>query len=50
MNFVWFASMVMLLSKLTSVTKKYIFQRILKGVTGLIFIGFGAKLLTLKAE
>ena len=50
MNTAWFSGMVLLLSKVSSFTKKYVFQRLLKSATGLIFIGFGAKLLTLKAE
>ncbi len=50
MNMLWFSGMVILFSRLTIVSKKYIFQKILKGTTGLIFIGFGAKLVTLQAE
>jgi threonine/homoserine/homoserine lactone efflux protein len=43
-NAVWFAAMVVLLAGLTSVTRGAGFQRWLKGVTGVVFIGFGAKL------
>ena len=50
MNLFWFTSMVLLLSKLAGLTKRYIFQRMLKSVTGAIFIAFGVKLLTLKTE
>ncbi len=50
MNMFWFTGMVLLISKVSMFTKKYVFQRLLKSVTGIIFIGFGAKLLTLKAE
>jgi len=47
-NFVWFALMVVLLGKLTKATRSSNFQRWLKGVTGVVFIGFGVKLATLK--
>ncbi|MGH1540746.1 MAG: LysE family translocator [Arenicella sp.] len=50
MNAVWFAAMVVLFSRLTTAAKNGLFQRLLKGVTGIIFVGFGAKLLTLKAN
>ena len=49
-NVIWFGCMVLLLSRLASMTKGYAFQKILKSITGLIFIGFGAKLLTLRSE
>ena len=48
MNFIWFSAMVLLLARLSNMTKNEPFQRLLKGFTGLIFIGFGAKLLSLK--
>ncbi len=50
MNAVWFTAMVVLFSRLTTAAKNGLFQRLLKGVTGIIFVGFGAKLLTLKAN
>ncbi len=50
MNMIWFGGMVVLFARLSIVSKKYIFQKLLKGATGLVFIGFGAKLLTLQAE
>ncbi len=48
MNMLWFSSMVILMSRLASVAKNHVFQRMLKGVTGVIFIGFGAKLVALE--
>jgi len=47
-NIVWFSSMVILLSRIKSFAKNQLLQRLLKGLTGIIFVGFGAKLLTLQ--
>ncbi len=44
----WFAAMVLLMSRMTSVARGEKFQRWLKGVTGAVFIGFGVKLATLR--
>ena len=43
-NAVWFGVMVLLFSNLTAVARSGGFQRWLKGVTGVVFIGFGLKL------
>ena len=43
-NAIWFGAMVMLFSTLTSAARSGSFQRWLKGVTGVVFIGFGLKL------
>jgi len=48
-NLVWFGAMVLLFSSLTSFTRRGGFQRLLKGVTGVVFIGFGYKLATYRA-
>ncbi|MBL4695937.1 MAG: LysE family translocator [Rhizobiaceae bacterium] len=48
LNLVWFSAMVLLFSRLSGATRSRTFQRWLKGVTGVVFIGFGAKLATLK--
>jgi threonine/homoserine/homoserine lactone efflux protein len=48
LNLVWFSAMVLLFSRLTAAARNSTFQRWLKGVTGVVFIGFGAKLATLK--
>jgi threonine/homoserine/homoserine lactone efflux protein len=48
LNLVWFSAMVLLFSCLTAAARNSTFQRWLKGVTGVVFIGFGAKLATLK--
>ena len=47
-NGVWFSAMVLLFSTLTVVAQRGSFQRWLKGVTGVVFIGFGAKLASFK--
>ncbi len=47
-NAVWFFAMVMLFSTLTGLARSGSFQRWLRGVTGVVFIGFGAKLATLR--
>lgn len=48
LNFIWFAAMVILFARLAGATQSQAFQRWLKGTTGVVFIGFGAKLATLK--
>ena len=48
LNLVWFSAMVVLFARLTGAARNLTFQRWLKGVTGLVFIGFGAKLASLK--
>lgn len=45
-NLVWFGAMVVLFSRLTRVARHRRFERWLKGVTGVVFIGFGLKLAT----
>ena len=47
-NAIWFSAMVLLFSKLTGLARSGRFQRWLKGVTGAVFIGFGAKLASYK--
>ena len=48
-NAVWFGAMVILLAKLTKRAQNPTFQRWLKGITGVVFLGFGAKLATIRA-
>ncbi len=48
LNLIWFSAMVLLFSRVAKRTRSIAFQRWLKGVTGVIFIGFGAKLASLK--
>lgn len=43
-NAIWFSAMVLVLSRLTAVAQNGGFQRWLKGVTGVVFLGFGVKL------
>jgi len=43
-NAIWFGAMVLLFSRLTKVASSGGFQRWLKGVTGVVFVGFGLKL------
>lgn len=45
-NVVWFGSMVLLFSRLSSLARHGRFQRWLKRATGAVFIGFGFKLAT----
>ncbi|MEE2944259.1 MAG: LysE family transporter [Pseudomonadota bacterium] len=49
-NAIWFTAMVLLLARLSAVSSGAGFQRWLKGVTGVVFLGFGAKLATLRAS
>ena len=45
-NALWFGTMILLLARLTGFTQRGSFQRWLKGVTGIVFVGFGLKLAT----
>ncbi|MCV0429507.1 MAG: LysE family translocator, partial [Roseibium sp.] len=47
-NALWFGAMIVLLSKVSNAARSVSFQRWLKGVTGLVFMGFGLKLATLQ--
>ena len=47
-NAVWFGVMVLLFSKLTKLAGSRNFQRWLKGITGVVFVGFGLKLASFK--
>lgn len=49
LNCLWFCGMVLLVARLSGFTKRGAVQRWIKGATGVIFIGFGAKLATLRA-
>ena len=48
LNMIWFAAMVLLFARLTAVARSGSFQRWLKGVTGVVFVGFGVKLATFR--
>jgi threonine/homoserine/homoserine lactone efflux protein len=48
-NAIWFGAMILLLSRLTAAARSGRFQRWLKGVTGIVFIGFGLKLASYRA-
>ena len=48
LNAIWFSAMVLLLARLTRATRNDSFKRWLKGITGIVFIGFAAKLATYK--
>ncbi len=47
-NALWFSAMVLLFSKLSNLARSGHFQRVLKGITGVVFIGFGVKLASIK--
>lgn len=47
-NLVWFSAMVLLLSRLKELVSSASFTKWLKSVTGIVFIGFGAKLAFLR--
>ncbi len=44
MNAIWFGAMVLLLARLNRFARNGSFQRWLKGLTGVVFVGFGVKL------
>ncbi|MET4806701.1 LysE family translocator [Limibacillus sp. MBR-115] len=48
LNLVWFSLIIMLFARLAGATRNQSFQRWLKSITGVVFIGFGAKLAMLK--
>ena len=48
-NTIWFSAMVLLLDRLKSAAQSQTMRRWINGATGLVFIGFGAKLATLRA-
>lgn len=48
-NLLWFSAMVLLFSYLVGAAKNKNFQRALKTITGVIFIGFGVKLASMRA-
>lgn len=48
LNAIWFAAMVLVLGRLTSFARSGTVQRWIKGVTGLVFVGFGVKLAMLR--
>lgn len=47
-NAIWFAFMVILFAQLARLARGGTFQRWLKTATGLVFVGFGLKLMTLR--
>ena len=49
-NALWFGAMVLLMARLTRMASSGTVQRWLKGVTGVVFLGFGAKLATVRAS
>ena len=48
LNLAWFSAIVLLFSRLANAARNSTFQRWLKGITGIVFLGFGAKLASLK--
>ncbi len=49
-NAVWFGGMILVFSTLVKGAQNPVFQRWLKGVTGVVFIGFGLKLATYRLD
>jgi len=49
LNMAWFGPMVLLFERLSSVARSGSVQRWVKAVTGMVFVGFGIKLATLRA-
>lgn len=49
-NFMWFSAMVLMLSRIKSTTNNMRFKRWLNSITGVVFIGFGAKLAFIKSS
>jgi len=48
-NFVWFSTMVLVFSRLSRFARSGRVERWIKAVTGLVFVGFGLKLATMRA-
>jgi threonine/homoserine/homoserine lactone efflux protein len=49
LNMLWFGPMVLLFERLSRVARSGKLQRWIKGITGVVFVGFGMKLATLRA-
>lgn len=49
LNVAWFGPIVLLFDRLSTVARGGHVQRAIKGLTGLVFVGFGIKLATLRA-
>jgi len=49
-NFIWFSIMVLALSRVKSVANSEKFKKWLNSITGVVFIGFGAKLALMKSS
>lgn len=47
-NFVWFSTMVLMLSRIKKATNNIRFKKWLNAITGIVFIGFGTKLALMK--
>lgn len=47
-NTLWFGAMIVLLARVSRAARNPSFQRWLKGITGLVFMGFGLKLASLR--
>ena len=49
LNVAWFGPIVLLFDKLSATARGGRVQRFVKGLTGVVFVGFGIKLATLRA-
>lgn len=49
LNLIWFTAIILLFARLVTAARGGRFQRWIKAVTGLVFLGFGLKLATMRA-
>ncbi len=49
LNIIWFSAMVLVVTRLRGVASSGVVQRWLKGITGAVFLGFGARLAMLRS-
>lgn len=50
MNAIWFTGMVLILSRMKAMANNRFVQKAIKAVTGVIFVAFGGKLMTLQVD
>ncbi len=50
MNFIWFSTMVVMLSRIKTIANNATFKKWINSITGIVFIGFGSKLALMKND